>query len=158
MSGLRLVIIEVLLGLHRACWTKACDHEKYFVICNTLYILLILQIICTGDDTIFCENSYDDDCEVLLGLHRACWTKACDHETYFVIQYNVQLYILMILQMICTGDDTIFCENSYDDDCEVPLGLHRACCTNARDHEDVKKKMIFCKQSDVGDGRHNVGL
>ena len=94
--------------------------------------------------------------EVLLGLHRACWTKACDHETYFVIQYNVQLYILLILQMICTGDDTIFCENSYDDDCEVLLGLQRAFCTNARDHEDVKKKMIFCKQSDVVDGRHNV--
>ena len=94
--------------------------------------------------------------EVLLGLHRACWTKACDHETYFVIQYNVQLYILLILQMICTGDDTIFCENSYDDDCEVLLGLQRAFCTNARDHEDVKKKMIFCKQSDVGGGRHNV--
>ena len=64
----------------------------------------------------------------------------------------------MILQMICTGDDTIFCEDSYDDDSEVLLGLHRAFCTNARDHEDVKKKMIFCKQSDVGDGRHNVGL
>ena len=32
VSGLRLVIIEVLLGLHRACWTKACDHEKHFVI------------------------------------------------------------------------------------------------------------------------------
>ena len=55
--------------------------------------------------------------------------------------------------MICTGDDTIFCENSYD---EVLLGLQRAFCTNARDHEDVKKKMIFCKQSDVGGGRHNV--
>ena len=64
----------------------------------------------------------------------------------------------MILQMICTGDETIFCEDSYDDYCEFLLGLHRAkSCKNARDHEDVKKKMIFCKQSDVGDGRHNVG-
>ena len=62
----------------------------------------------------------------------------------------------MILQMICTGDETIFCEESYDDDCDVLLGLHGACLTNACDHEDVKKKMIFCKQSDVVDGRHNV--
>ena len=91
--------------------------------------------------------------EVLLGLHRACWTKACDHEKYFVIHYIVHF---ADLQMICTGDHTIFCENSYDYDCEVLLGLQRAFCTNARDHEDVKKKMIFCKQSDVGDGRHNV--
>ena len=52
----------------------------------------------------------------------------------------------MILQMICTGDETIFCEDSYDDYCEFLLGLHRAkSCKNVRDHEDDRKKMIILK-------------
>ena len=50
--------------------------------------------------------------------------------------------------MIYTGDVKIFCENSYDDNCEVLLWLHRACCSNARNHEDDKKKMDIDSNDD----------
>ena len=72
--------------------------------------------------------------EVLLGLHRACWTKACDHEKYFVIQY-----------IVYSDNFAQETTQSFDDDCEFLLGLHRAFCTNARDHEDVRKKIIILK-------------